>query len=131
MISETSSLNLTVFMKGQKTIMKLNVFNRKKTALEKLTSTYDVKLDASASQLIMDVLAKLYDNPVEAAIREHVSNAYDANVEVGSTEPVHLHVPTEDEPYLEVSDTGNGLEHITRTLKNGCEFTLNNERKLT
>ena len=39
--------------------MRLNVFNRKKTALEKLTSTYDVKLDASASQLIMDVLAKL------------------------------------------------------------------------
>lgn len=89
--------------------MKLNVFNRKKTALEKLTSTYDVKLDASASQLIMDVLAKLYDNPVEAAIREYVSNAYDANVEAGSTEPVHLHVPTDDEPYLEVSDTGNGL----------------------
>lgn len=39
--------------------MKLNVFNRKKTVLEKLTSTYDVKLDASDSQLIMDVLAKL------------------------------------------------------------------------
>ena len=92
--------------------MKLNVFNRKKTALEKLTSTYDVKLDASASQLIMDVLAKLYDNPVEAAIREYVSNAYDANVEAGSTEPVHLHVPTEDETYLEVSDTGNGLDYL-------------------
>ena len=60
--------------------MKLNVFNRKKTALEKLTSTYDVKLDASASQLIMDVLAKLYDNPVEAAIREYVSNAYVATI---------------------------------------------------
>jgi len=92
--------------------MKLNVFNRKKTVLEKLTSTYDVKLDASASQLIMDVLAKLYDNPVDAAIREYVSNAYDANVEAGSTEPVHLHVPTEDEPYLEVSDTGNGLDYL-------------------
>lgn len=92
--------------------MRLNDFNRKKTALEKLTSTYDVKLDASASQLIMDVLAKLYDNPVEAAIREYVSNAYDANVEAGSTEPVHLHVPTEDEPYLQVSDTGNGLDYL-------------------
>ena len=92
--------------------MKLNIFNRKKTVLEKLTSTYEVKLDASASQLIMDVLAKLYDNPVEAAIREYVSNAYDANVEAGSTEPVHLHVPTEDEPYLEVSDTGNGLDYL-------------------
>lgn len=80
--------------------MKLNFIKPKKTALEKLTSTYDVKLDPSASQLIMDVLAKLYDRPVEAAIREYVSNAYDANVETGSTEPVHLHVPTEDEPYL-------------------------------
>lgn len=92
--------------------MRLNVFNRKKTVLEKLASTYDVKLDASASQLIMDVLTKLYDNPVEAAIREYVSNAYDANVEAGSTEPVHLHVPTEDKPYLEVSDTGNGLDYL-------------------
>lgn len=70
--------------------MKLNVFNRKKTVLEKLTSTYDVKLDASASQLIMDVLATLYDNPVEAAIREYVSNAYDANVEAGSTITIKL-----------------------------------------
>lgn len=60
----------------------------------------------------MDVLAKLYDKPVEAAIREYVSNAYDANVEAGSTEPVHLHVPTEDEPYLQVSDTGNGLDYL-------------------
>lgn len=93
--------------------MKLNVFNRKKTVLEKLTSTYDVKLDASASQLIMDVLAKLYDSPVEAAIREYVSNAYDANVEASSTEPVHLHVPTEDEPYLQVSDIGNGLDYLS------------------
>lgn len=92
--------------------MKLNFIKPKKTALEKLTSTYDVKLDASASQLIMDVLAKLYDNPVEAAIREYVSNAYDANVEAGSTEPVHLHVPTQDEPYLQVSDTGNGLDYL-------------------
>ena len=121
-------------MKGQKTIMKLNVFNRKKTVLEKLTSTYDVKLDASASQLIMDVLAKLYDNPVEAAIREYVSNAYDANVEAGSTEPVHLHVPTEDEPYLEVSDTGNGLDYLgivsifanfgTSTKRDSNEFNI-------
>ena len=64
MISETSSLNLTVFMKGQKTIMKLNVFNRKKTALEKLTSTYDVKLDASASQLIIMLQTNLSYNAV-------------------------------------------------------------------
>lgn len=33
-------------------------------------------------------------------------------MEAGSTEPVHLHVPTEDEPYLEVSDTGNGLDYL-------------------
>ena len=92
--------------------MKLNVFNRKKTALEKLTSTYDVKLDASASQLIMDVLAKLYDNPVEAAIREYVSNAYDANVEADATKPVKVHLPETDEPYLSVRDYGNGLDYL-------------------
>ena len=99
--------------------MKLNVFNRKKTALEKLTSTYDAKLDASASQLIMDVLAKLYDNPVEAAIREYVSNAYDANVEAGSTEPVHLHVPTDDEAQ---NDSLNDL-----MVKSHTVFDMNNK----
>ena len=75
-------------MKGQKTIMKLNVFNRKKTVLEKLTSTYDVKLDASASQLIMDVLAKLYDNPIE------------------------VHLPEDSAPYLSIKDHGNGLDYL-------------------
>lgn len=92
--------------------MKLNVFNRKKTTLEKLTSTYDVKLDASASQLIMDVLTKLYGNPVEAALREYVSNAYDANIEAGATKPVEVHLPEVNEPYLSVRDFGKGLDYL-------------------
>lgn len=73
---------------------------------------YEVKINKKATNLVMNMLDELYDNPVDAAIREYVSNAYDANVEAGSTEPVHLHVPTEDEPYLEVSDTGNGLDYL-------------------
>ena len=92
--------------------MKLNVFNRKKTALEKLTSTYDVKLDASASQLIMDVLAKLYSEPHKAALREYVSNAYDANVEAGTTKPVEVHLPEQDEEWLSVRDYGHGLDYM-------------------
>ena len=92
--------------------MKLNVFNRKKTALEKLTSTYDVKLDASASQLVMDVLAKLYDNPYAATLREYVSNAYDANVETNTDKPVEVHLPEDSEPYLSIKDHGKGLDYL-------------------
>ena len=37
--------------------MKLNVFNRKKTALEKLTSTYEVKLDVSDSKTVKKLVS--------------------------------------------------------------------------
>ena len=92
--------------------MRLNVFNRKKTALEKLTSTYDVKLDASASQLIMDMLAKLYYDPYTAVLREYVSNAHDANVEANADKQVEVHLPEDSAPYLSIKDHGNGLDYL-------------------
>lgn len=78
----------------------------------KIQTTYEAKLDKSSAQLVMDMLAKLYSEPHRAVLREYVSNAYDANVEDGTTKPVEVHLPEKDEPWLSVRDYGKGLDYL-------------------
>lgn len=84
----------------------------KNALARKIQTTYAAKLDKSSTQLVMDMLAKLYSKPYAAALREYVSNAYDANVEAHATKPVEVHLPEVDEPYLSVHDYGNGLDYM-------------------
>lgn len=74
-----------------------------------LRSKHKAHINSEMSALIMDMLAKIYVNPLEAAIREYVSNASDAHLEAGVTRPVELRVPCDEDPVLEVTDYGNGL----------------------
>lgn len=85
----------------------------KNALARKIQTTYAAKLDKSSTQLVMDMLAKLYSEPHEAVLREYVSNAYDANVEAGATKPVKVHLPEVDEPYLSVRDYGKGLDYLS------------------
>ena len=78
----------------------------------KIQTTYEAKIDKSSAQLVMDMLAKLYSKPHKAVLREYVSNAYDANVEAGTTKPVEVHLPEKDEPWLSVRDYGKGLDYL-------------------
>lgn len=78
----------------------------------KIQTTYEAKLDKSSANLVMDMLAKLYSEPRKAALREYVSNAYDANVEAGATKPVEVHLPEKNEPWLSVRDYGKGLDYL-------------------
>ena len=78
----------------------------------KIQTTYEAKIDKSSAQLVMDILAKLYSEPHRAVLREYVSNAYDANVEAGTTKPVEVHLPEKDEPWLSVRDYGKGLDYL-------------------
>lgn len=78
----------------------------------KIQTTYEAKIDKSSAQLVMDMLAKLYSEPHRAVLREYVSNAYDANVEAGTTKPVEVHLPEKDEPWLSVRDYGKGLDYL-------------------
>ena len=74
-----------------------------KTLAQKIQTTYAAKIDKNAVNMVMDMLSKLYNDPMCAAIREYVSNAYDANVEAGSTKPVELTLPcTENDGLLMV-----------------------------
>ena len=84
----------------------------KNALARKIQTTYAAKLDKSSTQLVMDMLAKLYSEPHAAVLREYVSNAYDANVEAGATKPVEVHLPEVGEPYLSVRDYGNGLDYL-------------------
>lgn len=94
--------------------MKIKEYNdiSKNALARKLQTTYAAKLDKSSANLVMDMLAKLYSEPYAAALREYVSNAYDANVEAGATKPVEVHLPEVNEPYLSIRDYGNGLDYL-------------------
>lgn len=74
-----------------------------------LKSKHKAHINPEMSALIMDMLAKIYVNPLEAAIREYVSNANDAHLEAGVTRPVELRIPCDEDPVLEIADYGNGL----------------------
>lgn len=78
----------------------------------KIQTTYEAKIDKSSAQLVMDMLAKLYSEPHRAVLREYISNAYDANVEAGTTKPVEVHLPEKDEPWLSVRDYGKGVDYL-------------------
>ena len=84
----------------------------KNALARKIQTTYEAKIDKSSAQLVMDMLAKLYSEPHRAVLREYVSNAYDANVEAGTTKPVKIHLPEKDEPWLSVRDYGKGLDYL-------------------
>lgn len=72
--------------------------------------TFKSKLDKQATDLIMDMLAKIYIVPLRAAVREYVSNAVDANRKSGQTRPVTVQLPNDKDPLLVVRDYGNGLD---------------------
>lgn len=91
--------------------MKLNVNNKTVTpSIDTVTHpTYKAQIDKSAAGLVMDILAKLYTNPLAAAIREYTSNAIDAHIASGSTKPVEVNLPSKQNQWLTIRDYGKGL----------------------
>lgn len=70
------------------------------------------KIIESKQSNIMAMLAKLYSEPEVAVVRELLTNAFDSLTEAGAdpTErPVHLHVPSVDEPWFTITDHGTGM----------------------
>lgn len=64
----------------------------------------------AANANIFDILSnKLYENPIEAIVRELYSNAIDANLESGSTAPIEVVLPTAENPILSIKDHGIGM----------------------
>ena len=83
------------------------------------SSTSDVAMTVSpeAMKYILPRLTDLYLDPVEAVVRETVSNAQDAAGRAVSTSPVVVESPDLLSPSLVVSDSGDGMtrEQVERT----------------
>ena len=71
---------------------------------------YEAKINKAATNLVMNMLDELYDNPEAAVLREYVSNAYKANTEAKATKPIEVHLPEKKTPYLSIKDYGDGLD---------------------
>lgn len=71
---------------------------------------YEAKINKAATNLVIGMLNKLYDNPEAAVLREYVSNAYKANTDAKATKPVEVHLPEKKAPYLSIKDYGDGLD---------------------
>ena len=70
---------------------------------------YEAKINKKATNLVIDMLSKLYDNPESTILREYVDNAYNANANANTTKPVEVHLPEKKAPYLSIKDYGDGL----------------------
>lgn len=79
------------------------------------TKQFSVKVDTH----IMHVLSGLYKNPVDAIVREYLSNMHDAWIALkransnASYQPCELHLPTVLSPVLVFKDYGIGMDFDT------------------
>lgn len=73
---------------------------------------YEAKINKKETNLVMNMLSKLYDSPEAAILREYVDNAYNANANANATKPVEVHLPEKKAPYLSIKDHGNGLDYL-------------------
>lgn len=79
------------------------------------SQTFSIKAGAH----IMSVLSGLYKNPIEAMVREYLTNMLDANIAFRKANPgavvptPELSLPTILSPYLEFCDYGIGMDYNT------------------
>lgn len=59
--------------------------------------------------LVMELLSKLYSNPIQTLTQEYISNARDANREVKSTRKIEITAPTKFNAIMQIRDFGPGL----------------------
>lgn len=69
----------------------------------------ELAVDMAAMPHIMRVLTDLYSDPEYAVIREYTTNALDAHVAAGNTDPIRVYTPTHLSPFFRVRDLGLGL----------------------
>lgn len=58
---------------------------------------------------IANLLINLYSDPIEAVEREYATNALDAHIAAGNTDPILVTLPTQASPEFVVQDFGIGL----------------------
>ena len=92
--------------------MKLKTDEFNKTPTQIVQKSHKAKIDKSAANLVMDMLSKIYAEPLTAAIREYVSNGIDSHTKALQTKAVDVRLPTRVNPVLRVTDYGAGLDYF-------------------
>lgn len=89
--------------------MKLQTIDRDVTSSGLLgTNEFTIATNAKSFKVISD---SLYTNKPLAILREYLNNAWDSHIDAGKEDvPVYLHLPTQLEPWLEITDEGIGLD---------------------
>lgn len=73
-----------------------------------------MSIDSSASGHLMGMMTRLYSDPIMAVVREYSTNAWDAQVEAGTTDkPIRVTTPKALFPFFEVEDLGIGMDAET------------------
>jgi len=68
-----------------------------------------MSFDENSLAHLMSVLTDLYSDPQLAVIREYSTNALDAHIEAGITDPIEVFTPSAYSPYFKIVDHGVGL----------------------
>lgn len=89
--------------------------------------TVEMGFTMNSMHLMSTLLTKIYNDPEAAVFREYWANGWDAHVAVGLDRPVDVYLPTEESPYLQVTDYGIGmsLEDVKTVLAFYGESTKN------
>lgn len=93
--------------------------------------TVAMKIDSSKNKKLAAILtSNLYQDPIGSLIREYVSNALDAQVEAGVTEPIKVKLTKQNGQFVFiVEDNGCGLspERIETVFVNYLSSTKEND----
>ena len=60
-------------------------------------------------QIFHHMSSTVYNDKVSAVLREYHNNGWDAHIEAGHKQPVHIQIPTSLDPRLVIRDFGTGL----------------------
>lgn len=71
--------------------------------------TYRPEYDEQSLAVIADMLGTLYTNPHRSVLREYIANGMDAHREAGVDKPLHVILPSDNTPVLQIQDFGNGM----------------------
>jgi hypothetical protein len=72
-----------------------------------------MQISADATVHLMGLLTDLYSDQELACIREYSTNAWDAHIDAGNTDPIQVFTPTHLDPYLTIKDFGIGMDERT------------------
>jgi hypothetical protein len=75
------------------------------------SENFSLSRDEKDEEFAMDVMStQLYSNPLRVICQEYMSNARDAHRACGKSDtPISVHLPSQEEPWFEVTDCGNGI----------------------